>query len=71
MKSTVSDIVCKSFPKLMISPANKCIVLFQGKDQGVCVSSGTSTNRVGKYSDIWDSSCFEDFTGSVCLENDK
>lgn len=73
MKITVnmeSSTKVKPFPKLMISKKNT-IVLFEDNGLGTCVATGGSLNPLGVFANDWDMTMFEDFNGSVCLENDK
>lgn len=77
MKTIVTKKSCGKelpFPKLMvyIGPGEdgKFIVLFTEKGKGTVVSEGVSNNRLGEYYEKWNT-LFEDFTGSVCLENEN
>lgn len=76
IKSTVSDTPCKkrelSFPKLMHSKRSTAILLFYSERNGVIVSGITrSKHTVGFSWGAWPMEDFEDYKGSICLENDQ
>ena len=71
MKSTVLVTPCNKeipFPKLMQSRLTKTIILFSKRNEGVVVGKPNNT-PIGYYSTSFEMTNFEDFTGSVCLEN--
>lgn len=73
MKVTVSPITTptvRPFPKLMKSTTgNGLVVLKQSDRLGFVVAVGRSTWKIGEHHNQW-SLDFEDFTGTVTLEND-
>lgn len=72
MKSTTSELKViepKPFPKLM-EAENGTIVLFQSKENGVCVCQKIDSLFVGEYHNCWDMGVFRDYNGSVTLSND-
>lgn len=76
MKATVSTTPCKEklpYPKLMFLKSDpNLIVLFEKKQHGVCIKNKKNPYVIGYYADDWlTEENWEDFTGSVCLENDK
>ena len=76
MKSVASNDKCEKkelpFPKLMVSKETKQVVLFISECKGTRVGCGNldSGAKLGTYKDCWISRSFEDYTGSVCLNND-
>lgn len=62
------------FPCLMQSTYTGRVVLFSGPKVGVMVAQGHSEIyvwNVGDHDKDWEMSNFEEFTGSVTLENSK
>lgn len=74
MKSTTSNRPCQAqalpFPKLMKSKSDGLIVFFNSRDHGIVVGNPRGRWGVGSYSSSWNTGVFEDYEGSVCLEND-
>lgn len=74
IKATVSNKPCCKkelpFPKLMKYFKSPLVVLFTGATTGTVVVAGSDW-KMGATSKTWANSNFEDFTGSVCLENAK
>ena len=58
-----------SYPKLMISD-NGCIVLMNKPNEGTCIVRGNTSNLVGNHYTGWIMSNFEDYAGTVTLENE-
>jgi hypothetical protein len=75
IRSTVSCKPCTPkalpFPKLMKHKDNGRIVLFTTEARGVVVLRGTGSYNIGELHTNWAPSYYEDYTGSVCLENEK
>ena len=71
MKSTAvtSTSLHMDYPKLMTT-ADGAVVLFWESEEGILVQEGTISKRpVGYYTNSWDMACFEDYEGSITLEN--
>jgi len=62
----------RPFPRLMISQGNipGQIVFFIEDGCGTTLASGLSEDKAGAYSDSFNMDYFEDYVGSVILEND-
>lgn len=57
------------FPKLMKSTFSDTIVLMTSYGTGTVVMCEKGFHGIGHYSNIWDMSVFEDYDGSVVLQN--
>jgi hypothetical protein len=74
MKSVVSNQKCSNlpYPKLMVATSNSnLVILFQDSRTGTVVSSGNSSYTLGQHRHDIQNNLFEEFKGSVCLENNK
>jgi hypothetical protein len=69
VESTEKKIV--SYPKLRKSNLYGTIVLFVAPRMGTVVSAGGGGNPIGYHSDSWSLESFEDFDGTVTLQNEK
>jgi len=64
-----------SFPKLMISKTEDCIILASCESginiAGTCLDAGKTSNTVGEYSNLWKTSDFVDFEDPICISNKR
>ena len=63
------------FPRLMKSINNHHIVLFTRAREGVCIGNAKPSTRsrgvdIGYGSDSWNMNLFENYSGTLTLEND-
>ena len=66
----IQEVIKESYPCLMQSINNDCIVLFSSYKYGTCISSGSSDNEIGETSSTWAMDLFVTFTGTITLSND-
>lgn len=74
MKITTTDSSTpkvRPYPKLMISTNLKQVVFMDQHGCGVVLHNGKSATTAGRYSASWPIATFEDYEGTITLENDN
>lgn len=74
MKSTKNDKRCERempYPKIMVCPNTTSVFIMTDERTGTCIYKGAGMN-VGQVSgSINTSGNFQDYNGSICLENEE